>query len=141
MVPSKSAKFPVFFPVSRELRGREVRAGLRPPPASLDIPLYSFHFVRNRYFAGPIGRKSLEPSLCLRSHSANALNWRRFSPGQMRRLPFAGRRLLPKNLILGLDASLILCVTKLKVWSSHKQLFLGGVLIRAKIEATYYLLR
>src|SRR5580704_9537257 len=31
----KEAKFPVFFPVSRDLGWRKVRTGLRPPPASL----------------------------------------------------------------------------------------------------------
>ena len=32
---SQRAKFPVFFPVSREFGRRRVREGLRPPPASL----------------------------------------------------------------------------------------------------------
>src|SRR5579862_5163959 len=31
------ANFPVFFPVSREFDGREVRAGLPPPPPSLHV--------------------------------------------------------------------------------------------------------
>ena len=28
--------------------------GLRPPPASLDIPLYSFQFGKNGYFAAQL---------------------------------------------------------------------------------------
>jgi hypothetical protein len=41
MRPGNPAKFPVFFPVSREFGRREVRMSLRPPPSSLRLFLCS----------------------------------------------------------------------------------------------------
>ena len=48
--------FPVFFPVSRELRQRRVRTRLRPPPHSLGIFLGCCYFLQNGPFAGQNGR-------------------------------------------------------------------------------------
>jgi hypothetical protein len=42
-------KFPVFFPGSREFRGRMVSARLRPPPRSLDCRETPLHSSENRW--------------------------------------------------------------------------------------------
>src|ERR1700685_1705681 len=71
-----------------------------PPPASLDISLYSFQLGRNRYFTAQLARIDESDSFCLYACSANRLNWLRYSPRRIRQFPFAKRKGLPKNLIL-----------------------------------------
>jgi hypothetical protein len=58
-----------------------------PPPASLDISLYSFQFGRNRYFAAQLGEITKVICSVLQSYSANGLDWLQYSPRRIRRFP------------------------------------------------------
>jgi hypothetical protein len=48
----KSAKFPVFFPVSRESGQRAVRSGLHPPPSSRYYPIGIWYFPEIAHYPG-----------------------------------------------------------------------------------------
>jgi hypothetical protein len=70
MVLAEVRKSVYFSLLAGNLGRRKVRTGLRPPPASLNIPLYSFQCGRNPYFAAQLAGIHQVHLLYLRSDSA-----------------------------------------------------------------------